>query len=144
MEIVLSAVVANFSGLTNEQLLQYIRSEVDGFEYYEPIYVPGRVYASSKNWKAIGNIGKVLAIADILWRVHSEMIVPNKAPTTNSGIIIQLEGNHNSIWLGHNVNSKDELVERLKVNISQGQIDTVRVLAEIDSLRKSPRWKRID
>lgn len=51
MEIVLSALVANFSGLTNDQLLEYISKEVEGLEYYEPVYVPGRVYASSKNGK---------------------------------------------------------------------------------------------
>lgn len=84
-----------------------------------------------------------MAIADILWKAYSEIIIPNKPPESNQGIIIQIEGNYNNIWLGSDVKTKEDLIERLKLNTSPDNINLVKANTEIDSLRKSNKWKRI-
>ena len=143
MQIILSGAVANFSGLTNQQFLEYLQEKDNTIEYYRLQPKTGSVYNAALDWKAIGNVSAVLGIASFLWQAYTQLIVPNKEPTSNSGIIIRIEnaGSHNQFWIGNDTTSKEEIIEKLKRALKE--VDTTKNQKQIDAIKNSGLWIQV-
>jgi hypothetical protein len=145
MEIILSGAIANFSGLTNHQFLDYLKERAKEFEYYQLQPESGSIYAAALDWKAIGNISSLLGIVSFVWMAYSELINPKKEPDSNSGIIIKIENgsSHNQFWIGNTINSKEELIDTVGQFLRQGQFNNAEIKKQIDSIKNSGYWKRV-
>lgn len=106
MNLILEGAIANFSGLTNQQFLEVLDKNTNGFEFYHLLRRPGYVTNAALDWKAIGNVSSVLTIISFIWMVYEKSIEPNKAANSNAGIIIRIEnsGNQNNYWIVSSIN----------------------------------------
>lgn len=141
MEITVTGLVANYAGLTNQQLLDYLKKRTNGFEYHQFRPIPGKVYAAVINWKAVGNVSSVLGIVSFIWMAYLELIAPNKDPNSNSGIIIQIqnvESNNNQVnlWIGNDIKSEEELLKRVKAAFPNSRLDTVNTRSKNNKFRE--------
>lgn len=145
MEIVISGTVANHSGISSNQLLEYLKDKTNEFDFYQFQPVPGRIYASSNEWKAIGKVSSIVSIVSFIWMAYTELIKPNKESTSNDGIIIRIENLeiNNNFWIGNTINSKEELYQKIQKALEQIELDSTDSNEVVDSLRNSERWKKV-
>jgi hypothetical protein len=145
MEIIISGSVANFGGLTNQQFLEYLIERVPDFEFYKFQPTPGRFYAASRDWKAIGNVSAILGILSFIWMAYNELIRSKKESGSNAGIVIQIEnaGRNNHFWIGNEINSKEEMIKKSEEILKDFEMDSLQIKAEIEALRNSSHWQRV-
>ncbi len=146
MEIIFSGTIANFSDFKNEKFLEMIVSKINDVELYQYKPRPGVIQNASKDWKAIGNISSLLGIVSFAWQVYSEFIEPKKIQDSNSGIILRIEhmGHHNNFWIGHDIRSEEQLMQRVVSAVEELKNNSQNTQKEVDSLRKSILWYRVN
>jgi len=145
MDIIFSATIANFSEFKNDSFLTTVMDKTNDVEFYRYRPRPDSIQAASKDWKAIGNISAFLGIVSFAWQVYSEFIAPKKIPDSNSGIIIRIEnmGHHNNFWLGHDILTEEQLMQKVLIALEDLKSDNQTSQKEVDSLRSSMLWQQI-
>jgi len=78
MNIIISGAIANFPNISNEELLDKMKSHLTDCQIYSLYPTPEMVYSAAFDWKIITKISSVLGIASFLWTVYSETIRPIK------------------------------------------------------------------
>jgi hypothetical protein len=145
MDIIFSATIANFSEFKNDRFLTRVMDKTNDVEFYRYQPRPGTIHAASKDWKAIGNISAFLSIVSFAWQIYSDFIAPKKTPDSNSGIIIRIEnmGHHNNFWLGHDILTEEQLMQKVLMALEDLKGDTQAIQKEVDSLRNSMLWQPV-
>lgn len=146
MEIIISGSVANYSGLSTQQLLEYLKQKTEEFEFYKFQPMSGTTYAASIDWKVVSKTSSVLTIVSFIWMAYNELIKPNKDPESNGGIIIRIENmeiNNNFFWIGNQIHSKEELFQQIQNTLEKDKIDSTKTSELIDSLKNSGGWKKV-
>ena len=145
MKIIISGAIANFNEISNKQLFENLKTEIKEIEFYELQFKSGGNHSATFDWTIITNTSSVLTILLFLWQVYSKLIKPNKKPDSNGGIIIKIENSeiHNDFWIGNNINSENELEEKIKDVLDKININQEETNNKVDEIRNSEHWKRL-
>lgn len=141
MSIIINFTLAN-SQISNEILLEYLLKEIVPAEIYKLTPPNGKIVSAATDWKAIvRTFGDGLSILTSLWAFYTEFIKPNKLENSNDGVYITLQVNNNvnNIWIGNDVNSKEELTAIYNDSIKSEKTNSIHKIEKIDSTI----WKKI-
>ncbi|WP_265131248.1 hypothetical protein [Chryseobacterium oranimense] len=141
MSIVINFALAN-SIVSNDSLLNFINNQETNAQIYKLTPPNGKNISASTDWKAIvGTVADGLTILTSLWTFYAEFIKPNKTEESDSGIYItiQVDNSINNIWIGNDINSKEDLIAKYKDSIKTSNIDSTKNY----EIEDSTIWKKI-
>ncbi len=141
MSIIINFTLAN-SHITNEILLDFILKENIPAEIYKLTPPNGKQVSASTDWKAVvSTVADGLTILTSLWAFYTQVVKPNKVEDSNEGVYIsiQVNNNVNNIWIGNEVNSKEELTTIYYDSVNTQKTDSSKKQESIDSTI----WKKI-
>ncbi|WP_241282439.1 hypothetical protein [Chryseobacterium timonianum] len=141
MSIVINFTLAN-SMVSNDSLLNFITNQETNAQIYKLTPPNGKHISAATDWKAIvGTVADGLTILTSLWTFYSEFIKPKKTEESTSGIYItiQVDNSVNDIWIGNDINSKEELIAKYKDSVKASKIDSTKNY----EIEDSTIWKKI-
>jgi hypothetical protein len=146
METVISGALANVSNLSNQDLFNHLTSESKNIEIYELASQTGGSKSAAFDWAIVSNVSSVITIGTLLWSAYAKLIKPKKSEKSNSGIVINIGtiNSSNSIWVGKDVQSEEDLVARLREILQNQGIEDEKVKAIIRVFKNSEDWKNVD
>ncbi len=135
----------NFNEISNKQLLENLKTKIKEIEFYELQFKSGENHSAAFDWTIITNTSSVITIFSFLWQVYSKLIKPNKKPDSTGGIIFKIENTkiHDELWIGNNINSENELEEKIKDVLDKININEEEANNKVDEIRNSEHWKRL-
>lgn len=144
--IIVGFTLANSSTISKENLIEYIKGKAPEYliYYLNPQY--DGVYSAAHDWKIIGNISSIMGIISFLWLIYSDLILPKKEQDSDASIHINIEniGNNNQIWIGNQINSKEEFINEMRIIMFQDSINPDKTIEILDTLKHPGNWKQLE
>jgi hypothetical protein len=146
MKTVISGARANVLNLSNQDLFNHLTSKSREVELYELAPKAGGSKSAMFDWAIVANASSIITIGGLLWSAYAKLIKPKKSATSDSGIVINIGtiNSSNSVWIGKDVQTEDELISRLQEILRNEGIEKGQAENIIEALRNSGDWKNVD
>ena len=151
MAITIQGALANTKGeLSSEDLLEFLKDNLDDTEYFKLSPPPGAVMNAAFDWVAIlGVTASAISIAQVFWSAYKKFIIPlRKRGNHDSFLFISLKNNENKrlqFSVGKQHDNEEEFIfefsqeiEKLRINSNEQTVET-----EKTKLKLSGTWKKI-
>lgn len=148
MEIVISTSLANVSGVTTEEAINFLLDHDEELEVYERVRVPNRIYAASEDFIIIELASNFFNILTSLLIVYDRLIKPTKKEESNAGIYINItypsthERPH-TFWIGNEIKTAEQLMESANRFLKENGFDERLNIENVELTRKGKHMRKL-